>query len=73
MSKASREYVLIPKDEYDALTKLRDGGAVDAVAYARASLARDLPAGRKGRATQAEPPSASASASRWFLRPNRAR
>ena len=55
MSKPSREYVLIPKDEYEALTKLPDGGAVDAVGYARASLARDLLAARKAaELTQAE-------------------
>ena len=47
MSKLIREYVLIAKDEYEALTKLQGRSAVDAVTHARDSLARDLLAARK--------------------------
>jgi transcriptional regulator with XRE-family HTH domain len=47
MSKPIREYVLIPKDEYERLTKASTSAAVDAITYARASLARDLLAARK--------------------------
>ena len=55
MSKPIREYVLIPKDEYDRLIKASTGAVVDAVVYARASLARDLLAARKAASlTQAE-------------------
>jgi transcriptional regulator with XRE-family HTH domain len=55
MSKPVREYVLIPKEEYEALISPRKTGAVDAIAYGRTSLARDLLAARKAAAlTQAE-------------------
>lgn len=55
MSKPAREYVLIPKEEYEALISPRKAGAVDAIAYGRASVARDLLAARKtADLTQAE-------------------
>jgi hypothetical protein len=55
MSKPAREYVLIPKEEYEALIRPRKTGAVEAIAYGRTSLARDLLAARKAAAlTQAE-------------------
>jgi predicted XRE-type DNA-binding protein len=47
MTKLPREYVLIPKEEYEALTKARRTEPVDAIAYGRASLAQDLLAARK--------------------------
>ena len=55
MSKPAREYVVLPKDEYEALAKAKRPTTVDAVAYGRAALARDILAARKAaKLTQAE-------------------
>jgi DNA-binding XRE family transcriptional regulator len=55
MRKPAREYVLIPKEEYEALISARKSGAVNAIAYGRSSVARDLLAARKAAdLTQAE-------------------
>jgi transcriptional regulator with XRE-family HTH domain len=55
MNKLPREYVLIPKEEYEALTKALRTESDDAIAYGRASLAQDLLAARKAaELTQAE-------------------
>lgn len=42
-----KEYVLIPKAEYDALVGTVPSGAVDAVAFATKSIAADLRKARK--------------------------
>lgn len=50
-----KEYVLIPKDEYDALVGAVPAGAVEAVPFAMKAVAADLRKARKvGGLTQSE-------------------
>lgn len=54
-SDVADEPVVLPKDEYEALAKAKRPKTVDAVAYGRAALARDILAARKAaKLTQAE-------------------